>query len=47
MTDHRVGVTLYKLDEIIAGGLDQLIDPLLQEHQAEQLQALEREPPGG
>ena len=47
VTDHRVGVTLYKLDEIIAGGLDQLIDPLLQEHQAEQLQALEREPPGG
>ena len=47
VTDHRVGVTLYKLDEIIAGGLDQLIDPLLQEHQAEQLQALERDPPGG
>ena len=47
VTDHRVGVTLYKLDEIIAGGLDQLIDPLLQEHQAEQLQALERDPSGG
>ena len=47
VTDHRVGVTLYKLDEIISGGLDQLIDPLLQEHQAEQLQALERDPPGG
>ena len=47
VTDHRVGVTLYKLDEIIAGGLDQLIDPLLQEHQAEQLQALEQDPPGG
>ena len=47
VTDHRVGVTLYKLDEIIAGGLDQLIDPLLQEHQAEQLQALERDPLGG
>ena len=47
VTDHRVGVTLYKLDEIIAGGLDQLIDPLLHEHQAEQLQALERDSPGG
>ena len=47
VTDHRVGVTLYKLDEIIAGGLDPLIDPLLQEHQAAQLQALERDPPGG
>lgn len=47
VTDHRVGVTLYKLDEIIAGGLDPLIDPLIQEHHAEQLQALERDPPGG
>lgn len=43
VTDHRVGLTLYKLDEIIAGGLDPLIDPLIQEHQAEQLQSLERD----
>ena len=42
VTDHRVGLTLYKLDEIIEGGLDQLIDPLVQEHQAEQLRSLER-----
>ena len=47
VTDHRVGVTLYKLDEIIAGGLDQLIDPLVQEHQAEQLRSLERDTPNG
>ena len=47
VTDHRVGVTLYKLDEIIAGGLDQLIDPLVQEHQAEQLRGLERDAPNG
>ena len=42
VTDHRVGLTLYKLEEIIAGGLDQLIDPLVQEHQAEQLRGLEQ-----
>ena len=47
VTDHRVGVTLYKLDEIIAGGLDQLIDPLVQEHQAEQLRRLERDSSNG
>ena len=46
VTDHRVGVTLYKLDEIIAGGLDQLIDPLIHEHRAEQLRALEDRPSG-
>ncbi|MDE0419727.1 MAG: peptide chain release factor 1 [Gammaproteobacteria bacterium] len=40
VTDHRVGLTLYKLDEIIAGGLDDLIDPLAQEHQADQLKAV-------
>ena len=43
VTDHRVGLTLYKLDEIIAGGLDQLIDPLTQEQQAEELKSLDQE----
>ena len=47
VTDHRVGVTLYKLDEIIAGALDELIDPLVQEHQAEQLRGLTRDAPDG
>ncbi len=37
VTDHRINLTLYKLDEVIAGGLDAVIDPLLQEHQAELL----------
>ena len=41
MTDHRINLTLYKLDEIIAGNLDHLIDPLISEHQADQLAALE------
>ncbi len=40
VTDHRINLTLYKLDEIIEGGLDQLIDPLINEYQADQLAAL-------
>ena len=28
VTDHRINLTLYKLDEILEGGLDRLIDPL-------------------
>jgi len=37
VTDHRINLTLYKLEEITMGHLDQVIDPLLQEYQAEQL----------
>lgn len=37
VTDHRIGLTLYKLDEVIAGRLDHLIDPLVAEHQADEL----------
>jgi len=40
VTDHRVNLTLYKLEEILLGSLDQVIDPLLHEYQAEQLSAL-------
>ena len=40
VTDHRVNLTLYKLDEVMQGGLDQVIDPLHHEHQAEQLATL-------
>ena len=40
LTDHRVNLTLYKLDEVMEGALDQVIEPLLQEHQADQLAAL-------
>ncbi|HIP95322.1 MAG TPA: peptide chain release factor 1 [Leucothrix sp.] len=43
VTDHRINLTLYKLDEIISGALDQIIDPLINEHQAEQLSALSEE----
>ncbi len=37
ITDHRVKLTLYKLDEVLGGNLDMIIDPLLQEHQADLL----------
>jgi peptide chain release factor 1 len=37
VTDHRINLTLYKLEEIMMGQLDQLIDPLTREYQAEQL----------
>ncbi|MDX1380144.1 MAG: peptide chain release factor 1 [Xanthomonadales bacterium] len=37
VTDHRINLTLYKLDDILAGDLDTLIDPLVQEHQADLL----------
>ncbi len=40
VTDHRVNLTLYKLAEILEGDLDPVIDPLVSEHQADQLAAL-------
>jgi peptide chain release factor 1 len=40
VTDHRINLTLYKLDEIMAGNLDEVLEPLRQEHQADQLAAL-------
>lgn len=43
LTDHRVGLTLYKLDEVLDGALDQVIDPLVQVHQADLLRELRLE----
>jgi peptide chain release factor 1 len=40
VTDHRINLTLYKLDDLMAGDLDPVIDPLITEYQAEQLAAL-------
>jgi peptide chain release factor 1 len=37
VTDHRINLTLYKLEEIANGALEQVIDPLLAEHQADLL----------
>ena len=39
MTDHRINLTLYKLEDIMLGKLEQVIDPLLSHHQAELLKA--------
>jgi peptide chain release factor 1 len=43
VTDHRINLTLYKIDAIMDGDMDELIGALLQEHQAEQLAALSGE----
>jgi peptide chain release factor 1 len=40
VTDHRIGLNLYSLAEIMQGDLGELIDTLTREHQADQLQAL-------
>ena len=40
VTDHRIGLTLYRLPEVLEGDLDCLLEPLLGEYQAEQLAAL-------
>ncbi|MDL2327636.1 peptide chain release factor 1 [Ruminococcaceae bacterium OttesenSCG-928-A11] len=39
VTDHRIGLTLYKLDYVMSGDLDEIIDPLIAADQAEKLQA--------
>lgn len=40
VTDHRINLTLYKLDEVIEGDLAAVVEPLIQEHQADLLQHL-------
>lgn len=37
VTDHRIGLTLYKLDEILNGSIDEIIDALITAYRAEQL----------
>jgi len=43
MTDHRINLTLYKLDEIMEGELDIVIAPLMSEYQADQLASMSEE----
>ncbi len=40
VTDHRINLTLYKLDEVMEGALQEVIQPLVNEYQADQLAAL-------
>ena len=39
VTDHRIGLTLYKLEEILGGSLDEVIDSLVAADRAAQLEA--------
>jgi peptide chain release factor 1 len=39
VTDHRIGLTLYKLDRVLDGELDELVEALITHHQAEALRA--------
>ena len=43
LTDHRIGLTLYKLDRVMMGEVQELIDAMKAAHQAELLQATEKE----
>lgn len=43
MTDHRINLTLYKLDAIVEGDLDELLEALLREHQADLMASVESE----
>ena len=39
VTDHRIGLTLYKLEAVLNGDLDEIIDALITADQAEKLRA--------
>lgn len=43
VTDHRINLTLYKLDAVMQGEIDELVDALTLEHQADLLAALSEE----
>ncbi len=43
VTDHRIGLTLYKIDAIMDGDIDELIDALVTAEQAEKLQRSEKD----
>lgn len=43
VTDHRINLTLYRLDDVVAGELDAVLEPIRQEHQADLLAALSDE----
>ncbi|EGQ8017456.1 peptide chain release factor 1 [Vibrio alginolyticus] len=40
VSDHRINLTIYRLNEVMEGDMQSLIDPVIQEHQADQLAAL-------
>lgn len=40
VSEHRINLTLYRLDEVLEGRVELLLEPIIQEHQADQLAAL-------
>jgi peptide chain release factor 1 len=40
VSDHRINLTLYKLDQVVEGALDEVLEPLMQHYQAEALKDL-------
>ena len=40
ITDHRINLTLYKLDDFLEGNIDVVIDPLVNEYQADLLASI-------
>lgn len=40
MTDHRIGLTVNKLDKVMAGDLDEIIEALIVADQTKKLEAL-------
>ncbi|CAM3116934.1 MULTISPECIES: peptide chain release factor 1 [Vibrio] len=40
VSDHRINLTVYRLNEVMEGDLGCLVEPVIQEHQADQLAAL-------
>ncbi|MGW8229233.1 MAG: peptide chain release factor-like protein, partial [Gammaproteobacteria bacterium] len=43
ITDHRINLTLYKLEEVMQGDLDEVISPLIVEHQADLLASISQD----
>lgn len=43
VTDHRIGLTLYSIDKVLNGDLDELLDPIISADQAAKLQELNNE----
>jgi peptide chain release factor 1 len=43
VTDHRIGLTLYKLDRVLSGEINQVIDALAEHERAMQLTAIEND----
>lgn len=43
ITDHRINLTLYRLDDVIGGDLNAILEPIRQEHQADLLASLSDE----